>query len=121
MKLRNRRHLISVGYFIISNVFLMIVVLIIGSSGDDTNDAIGLLIIGNHFLVFLHPGYRRAIQRLFISTERCYNCGLEIDLNGLWHCQCGSNTVRHILSRCRSCKTYTHEITCPQCEVTIDV
>jgi hypothetical protein len=122
VKLRTQRHLISLGYFALSNVLLVGIAAIIGSSGGDSDGVLAGLILVNHALVFLLPGYRRIIQRLFISTIHCPNCGLMIGMRGLWGCGgCGFNTVRHLLARCPDCKTYTDQIQCPQCKVSIHV
>ena len=121
MSLRIRRHLISFGYFALANGLLALVFWLVSLCGGGVGVGMGLLILVNHLLVFLLPGYRRAIQRLFLGTQRCPNCGLVIDLVGMWACECGFNQVRHVLARCPWCKTYVDRFRCPQCEGSIRV
>ena len=121
MRLRTKRLLISTGYFVVSNAVLLLIVRAVGSSGGDDDALLAVLLVGNHLLLFALPGYRRYIQRAFLSSERCYNCGLLIGLTGLWGCGCGFNMVRHVLARCPGCKTYTDQVGCPRCGVTIHV
>ena len=121
MRFRMTRHLISLAYFVASNGVLVAICAVMGLWDDDESAGICALVLVNHLLLFLLPGYRRAIQRLFLSTETCYNCGLRIGLVGLWSCQCGFNMARNLLARCPGCKTYTDEISCPRCGVTLRV
>lgn len=76
------------------------------------------------FLFWLVFGRRIAVHLipLFISKIECPGCQEEIDVVGVWNCNCGFNDhkERNVLAKvCPKCGNRTGHLDCPRCSCTI--
>ena len=65
--------------------------------------------------------YTKRHRQLAETTLKCRYCFTEIDLMGLWQCECGYTRPGNYYGRCPKCLGHPEYIDCPACKATMDV
>ena len=112
-----KRFTIKWGYFIISTIVF------VSLYSATKQDFFGYLFLANIILTFWIVRIGVQLQKTLIPTVTCRNCGMVVDLVALWKCGCGytKDRPRHAFDRCRKCRQSIGYITCPKCDVSINL
>ena len=62
--------------------------------------------------------YLRLLRQSVSTSLRCGNCHRQIDLVGMWACQCGYTYTGHLMKPCPICHRVPKIARCYHCTVT---